>query len=570
MKKAKILLICTLMLMLACLLLAGCTGTEEITSIDIKDKTVIEMPIGKLNYSAHTLLVTYDSGSVAEVALSEDMISELDRLKLYQPGEHEITVSYGGQACKINVRVKRASFSEIKFPENNVFTYDGTAHTVEIEGDIPANASVSYIGGNSFVNAGTYDVTAVITCDGYETERITTTVTVKRAKYNMEGVKFESKEVVYNGKSHSIEIAGQLPEGVNAPTYYINGNKLSGVTDAGEYKVTAVFTTNDVNYEPVPDMVATLNIIPAEYTLGDVSLVFKNENGAVLGGATKVYDGKTVSFDLKKGTVPSNVSVTYTVKNQDGEVVSKSNTETNIKNAGKYTVKIEFVLFDNKNYKAIEPREFTFEVTKAQYDLSDLLFESKIAEYNGEKQFITVTLPKNLDESKIDVAYEYILGTEVLKENGKNAIGVCGAGEYTVRAVFTVKDSNYEEIEPTEATLIIEKKKISVSQFDFHNSCASQISKGEDVDFAFETNMVEGICLEAALYAVENGTLSPLTEVCVAIPDGDGVAVADFDTSLLESGEYACVITVRVENENYVLSNGQATTEYYFNFQIVD
>ena len=570
MKKAKILLICTLMLMIACLLLAGCNKTEEITSIDIKDKTTIEMPIGKLDYSAHTLLVTYDSGSVAEVALSEDMISELDLLKLYQPGEHEITVSYGGKTCKINVRVKRESFSDIKFPENNVFTYDGTAHTVEIEGDIPANASVSYIGGNSFVNAGTYDVTAVITCDGYETERITTTVTINRAKYNMENVKFESKEVVYNGKSHFIEIAGQLPEGVSAPTYYINGNKLSGVTDAGEYRVTAVFTINDVNYEPVPDMEATLNIIPAEYNLGDVNLVFKNENGAVLGGATKVYDGKSVSFDIKKGTVPSNVSVTYTVKNQDGEVISKSNTETNIKNAGKYTVKIEFVLFDNKNYKAIEPREFTFEVTKAQYDLSDLLFESKIVEYNGEKQFITVTLPKNLDESKIDVAYEYILGTDVLKENEKNAIGVCGVGEYTVRAVFTVKDHNYEEIEPAEAMLIIEKKKISVSQFDFGNSCASQITVGEDVDFAFETNMVGGISLEAALYAVENGTLSQITDVCAIVPDSDGIAVADFDTSLLESGEYACVITVSVENENFVLSNGQTTTEYYFNFKIVD
>ena len=243
MKKTKILLICTLIVALICIALAGCSKTEQISSISLKDmdpEAVIEMQMGKFDFSQYTVVVNYDSGSVQEVALGEDMISEIDLIKFYQPGEHVITVSYGKKTCEFKISVKRETFGELKFPENNVFAYDGKEHSVELEGEIPANATVSYIGGNKFVNAGTYDVTAVVTCNGYVTERITTHVTIERAKYNMENVKLEPKEVVYDGNEHSIEISGELPEGVLAPTYYINGNKVSGVSDANEYTVTAV------------------------------------------------------------------------------------------------------------------------------------------------------------------------------------------------------------------------------------------------------------------------------------------------------------------------------------------
>ena len=663
MKKTKILVLCVIFAVLACVLLAGCSNTEEVTSIELKDNSTIEVHVGKFNYGEQTLLATYNSGSVVEVPLKEEMISKLDQLKLYQPGEHVINVSYGGQTCEIKVIVRRDVFSELRFPENNVFTYDGQAHTVEIEGELPANASVSYLGGNSFVNAGTYDVTAVVSCDGYETARVTTTVTVECAKYDMGNVKFEPKEVVYNGKPHFVKISGELPKGVSEPTYYINENKSSGVIDVGEYTVKAVFTVKDPNYEPIPNMETTLKITPAEYNIDELDLVFKTEKGTELFGAFKTYDGTSVTFDIAdKSAISNKISVSYTVSNEAGEIISKSNTSTNIKDAGEYTIKVELALLDNKNYKAIEPMEFTFDVFKAEYDTSGLLFESRISDYNGEKNSIYATLPKNWDASEIDVVYEYILNGSVVKENGENATGVYDAGEYTVNAKFIVKNSNYAQIEPVQATLVIKPKMFSVSDFEFKNTNLTYtgqgllpsfnfdtgeyfkvdaislyklvgndyvkadeaievgsyrieadisvvdeknyifddgrtnikiigifeikraeidisglgfvsgtpiVDKGAATAFEFSTDKIGGIVFETELYKNEGENLSLVVEAMTVTADETGVISVTFDTSELEHGEYIAVITARTDSENYILSNGNETAEYYFDFEIV-
>jgi hypothetical protein len=571
MKKNKILLICTLILMLTCMMLASCSRNEKVTSISLKNEGAIEIAAGRLEYSEHMLLVNYSSGSVIEVPLSENMFSELDILKLYQPGEHVITASYGGQKCQIGVSVKRATFGELKFPENTVFTYDGTEHVVEIEGELPSNATVTYPGGNSFINAGTYDVTAVVSCNGYETARVTTKVTVERAKYDMSGVKLESKEVTYNGKPQFITISGKLPSGVSDPTYYINDNKVSSVTDAGEYTVTAVFAAKDPNYAPIEDMKATLKINPAEYSLDDAELTFKTASGALIFTPWKSYDGKTVKFDFHdNGAFGKNVNVSYSVLNESGEVISRSNTETNIKNAGKYTVRVEFTLLDGKNYKQIEPLEFPFEIDKAKFDVTKVEFSSTSFEYDGEKHSIFVDLPSELDASNIEIKYEYILNGEVLLENGSAVTGVSQAGEYTVNAIFTVNNSNYADIEPMQAKLVIEKKKVASSWFDFSESSPSEISKGESGAFEFIAISHEGVNISACIYKVEAEELTAVIEPTSLTPDENGRAVIELETAELEAGAYACIFTVTVTDENYILSTGSTFLDYRFNFEIVN
>lgn len=571
MKKTRILLISTLILVLACMMLAGCSKKENVTSIALKNEETIEISIGKLNYSEHTLLVNYSSGSVIEVPLSENMFSELDLLKLYQPGEHIITASYGGQKCEIGVSVKRATFGEIRFQENTVFTYDGSEHIVEIEGELPSNATVSYLGGNSFVNAGTYDVTAVVSCNGYETKRITTKVTIERAKYDMSGVTFESKEVTYNGKPHALAISGKLPSGVSEPTYYINGNKVSSVTDADEYTVTAVFTTKDPNYDPVENMEATLKINPAEYDISEANLLFKTANGATLFTPWKSYDGTSVKFELDDGgALGKNVNVSYTVLNENGEEISKSNTETNIKNAGKYTVRVEFTLLDNKNFKQIEPLEFPFEIEKAKIDVSKVDFESKVVEYDGENHSIFVSFPRELDRSKIDVSYEYMLNGEVLLDNGSAVTGVSQAGEYSVNAIFTVKDPNYADIAPMQAMLVVKQKSIIVSGFDFGASTASQITKGEKGIFEFNAIGEEGVSLTAGIYKLDGEDLVTVIEPTIVTLDENGTALIELETSELEIGEYTCIFTASALNSNYILSTGSALLDYRFDFEIVN
>lgn len=567
MKKTRIILICTVAIAIACIIFAGCSKTEQISSIALKDNdpnSVIELKMGKFDYSAYTLVVNYDSGSVVEVALSEDMISELDRLKFYQPGDHTVTVSYGGKSCDLKISVKRNTFGELCFPENNVFTYDGSEHKVEIVGEIPTGATVSYIGGNSFVNAGTYDVTAVVTCNGYVTEKITTTVTVAPAKYDMSNVKFEAKEVVFDGKSHSIEISGQLPEGVAAPTYYINGNATAGVSDVGVYRVSAIFANSNTNYEAIPNMETTLKITPAQYDLGEIDLIFRDEKGSEFLFPWKQYDGHAVTFDIS-GTadLKNKVNVSYTVTNEKGEEISHSNTDTKIKDAGKYTVKAEFTLLDNKNYAEIEPKTYTFEIAKVEFDTSGIIFESKLVKYSGEKNSLAATIPVTMDLTKFDVSYEYYRfgEDEVIQKDGKNVDGVYGAGEYTVRAVFTVKDPNYDAIPAIEARLVVEKKEISVSRFAFYNTTTIYTGEGYKPDFYMGDSDHVNVS-EISIFKVDKKWVEK-DEIGVYFEEETPVNEA------IDAGTYRAKVTVSLKDpENYMFYDGSSSIEISGDFTI--
>ena len=461
MKKIRSATLLALIITSVLLLLLGCKKEDKITSVSLKDNdpnAAVEIAAGDFDYGDYTVIVAYKSGSTEEIALSEEMISAADQVKLFQAGDHEITVSYGDQKYTFKVSVKRTAFEGLSFSENNVFTYDGKAHSVEVEGNIPANAVVTYSGGNSFVNAGTYNVNATVSCDGYVTARLSTTVTIQRAKYDMSGVKLEGKEFVYDGNAHSLAISGTLPEGVLPPTYSINEKEAASATDAGEYTVRARFANNNPNYEAIPDMVATLRITPAEYNLKGFDIVFKKDDGKLIDGASKVYDGKSVIFDLNDyNKLSSKISVSFSVSDKSGRVISNSNKVTGIKNAGTYTVKAEFTLADGKNYKPIEPIVRTFTVEKAEYDMTDVHFDNDVSAYDGAEHRLLVDIPSKHPIDATDVTYEYYLDGELLVGTDKKPVqSVTEAGEYTVKAIFTVRDENYKQIEPMQAILVIE------------------------------------------------------------------------------------------------------------------
>lgn len=461
MRKTRLFSFLTLIIIATLVLLVGCKKEDKIAAIALKDHdpaSVIEMSIGGFDYSAHSIIVTYESGSTEQIPLSDDMISATDAFKFYQVGDHDITITYAKHSYGFKVSVKRSTFEALSFSQDNVFTYDGKAHTVEVQGDIPANASITYIGGNSFVNAGTYNVTAVVSCDGYVTEKLTTTVKIERAKHDMSGVKFEPREYVYDGTAHSVAISGILPAGISSPTYVIDEKITSSATDVGVYTVRAVFANKDPNYETIPDMITTLTITPAEYVIKGVDIIFKKDDGKLFDGYVKVYDGKSVTFDLSDYNKISNkVSISFTVFDEAGNVISISNKATNIINAGVYTVKAEFSLANSENYKPIDPIVCTFTVKKAEYDMTGVHFDSNVVAYNGKAHKLEVESQKDFDPEVVEITYEYYSkGTLLRDSNGNPVQSVISAGEYTVRAIFTVKDANYNPVDYMEATLIIE------------------------------------------------------------------------------------------------------------------
>lgn len=537
MKKARLFTLLTMIIMLTLLVFVGCQKEEKVTSVSFKDhdpSIAHEMTVGNFAFDTYTVVVVYESGRTEELPLTPEMLEQTDLLKLYQVGEHDITVNYGACKYTFKVSVKRSTFGNLAFPENNVFTYDGKTHTVEVDGNIPANAVVTYPGGNSFVNAGIYDVVAIVSCDGYVTEKLTTTVKIERAKYDMSGVKFDGKEVVYDGSSHSLKISGTLPEGVASPTYTINGKTTSSATDVGEYTVKATFDVTNPNYEAIPEMSATLKIIPAEYTVNGVDIVFKDKDGNILKDASKIYDAKSVTFDLNDyNRLPKRVTAHFSVFDKDGTVISTSNKDTGILNAGVYTVRVEFTLADSKNYKPIEPIVRTFEIFKTEYPpIENVNFGSDQITYDGKEHSIAIEgrLPNG-----VTVSYEYYKGgARVDGADGKPVQAVVDAGRYTVKAVFTHTDANCGEIEPISATLFIEQATIDTSllKYDYNPSWVYD-GTAKSVVTSQKPEYIE-ISYEYYL----NGEL---------VTNDDGTPAS----AVTEVGEYTVKVIINVTNGNY-------------------
>ena len=526
------------------LILGGCNKTEDaVSSVSLKDydpNNTIEIAVGDFDYNAYTVVVTRKSGATEQIALSEEMIAATDLLKPYQIGDHEIAVHYGGQKCTFKLSVKRATFGELSFPENNVFTYNGKAHTVEVDGEIPANAVVTYIGGNSFVNAGTYDVTAVVSCEGYVTQKLSTTVKIERAKYDMSGVKLAGKEAVYDGSSHSVHISGTLPQGVCSPTYTINGKAGSSATDVGEYTVKAAFTSSDPNYEAIPEMEAKLKITPAEYTVKGVDIVFKSESGNVISGATKIYDGKSITFDLNDySKLSKKITVSFSVYDEDGKVISTSNKKTNVLEVGVYTARVEFAMADGNNYKPISPIERTFEVLKAEYPpLQNIQFTASQSTYDGNAHSIEIEgrLPTG-----VTVSYEYYKDGKLLVDGeGKPVKSVVDVGRYTVKAIFTHTDTNRNEIAPLSAVLNITAMRFNVS------------------NLGVELNGTDGYDGTEKTVAVIGQLPDEINAVVMYYQNG---RIMENATSVIEPGEYYVHVQFVPTSNNYVIGG---VLEYAF------
>ena len=154
--------------------------------------------------------------------------------------------------------------SNIKFEDKTV-TYDGTLHSLEITGTLPEGVTVTYVN-NRKAFAGTYEVTAHFKGDGLNYNPIpdmTAILTIEKATYDMSGVTFKDKTFTYDGEVHSCVVEGELPEGV---TVYYDGNYNK--FEVGVYEVTAHFKGDEKNYNPIPDMKATLRITEYEYNAG--------------------------------------------------------------------------------------------------------------------------------------------------------------------------------------------------------------------------------------------------------------------------------------------------------------
>lgn len=122
---------------------------------------------------------------------------------------------------------------------------------------VPENAGY-VISGNVGTNAGAYTAVATLK-PGYVwstggSEPVEIQWTIGKAVYDMSGVTFADKTYMALGVKQSVFVTGRIPDGVSVA---YEGN---GQIEPGVYTVTAKFTGDDVNYEPIADMTAVMTI----------------------------------------------------------------------------------------------------------------------------------------------------------------------------------------------------------------------------------------------------------------------------------------------------------------------
>ena len=164
----------------------------------------------------------------------------------------------------------------VKFKDGTL-VYNGEPQMLAITGNLPEGVTVSYSAENypeGAINAGVYTVTANFGVDKNHEPipSMSATLTIVKATYDMSGITFADGSLTYCGVDQTLAISGELPAGVKV--YY------DGFKTVGTHKVTASFKGDDLNYEPIPSMTATLTITPA--TAEDCIYLVKDSTGRVV------------------------------------------------------------------------------------------------------------------------------------------------------------------------------------------------------------------------------------------------------------------------------------------------
>ena len=255
--------------------------------------------------------------------------------------------------------------------------------------------------------------------DNYEVieEGLEVTIKVEKATYDMSGIEFKPLTVTYDGDIHTIEIEGELPEGVEV-SYENNARRKVGKSTAiARFKV-----EDEDNYNLIPEMTAILTVEKAtpEYEIPE--------------GLTAIYGEKLSSVELGTG---------FTFQGYDLET-------TEVGPVGENKFLVTYTPADTTNYKTITDIEVIITVSPADYELVEITFDGETVTYDGKPHsiFIDGQLPDG-----VTVEYE---------GNGK-----VNVGEYTVTAKFILADDikdNYNPIKEMKATLKIEPKSISADE----------------------------------------------------------------------------------------------------------
>lgn len=431
--------------------LPACSLDGNIAGIRMSNPETTQVYYGNFSYEGINVTVDYRNGMMEEIPLSEEMISEIERLKFFKIGEQKVEVVYRSRyKTTMPINVVLNQFKDTYALNGYECVYDGQPHMVTLNQELPEGATITYPYGNIFTNAGIYEVVGVISKNGYESKTLTTTLTIHQAERDVSAIAFEDATYVYNGEMRTIE-AQNVPEGVTV-SYEIfdtvHNIRINKAVNAGTYRFLAHFTDTSPNYAKIPDMEAKLTIEKAHYDLSDIT--FED--------AVKEYDGLDyVAKITNADQLPVGITVSYAFYNEDGKKVTSN------ANVGTYSMVASFEGAVLDNYHPIEPMKATLTVSHRVIKISDRVFlEGKTVNFE-EGVTHSLAISGSLPET-VEVTYE---------NNGQMY-----AGEYLVTAHFTAKSENEAvDLESLSAYLIINRVRRSVKVYN-------EATEAYDLNFA--------------------------------------------------------------------------------------
>ncbi len=124
-------------------------------------------------------------------------------------------------------------------------TYDGTAHIIAVNGDVPQGVKVQYQSAQQ-TNAGEYEAIATLSGEGYKTLVLRAKLIINKADF--QGITFPSVKEEYDGLQHCVEIVGQLPENTTVTYSCKEDSSLkNSAVETGKYTVVAKLTNSNYN-----------------------------------------------------------------------------------------------------------------------------------------------------------------------------------------------------------------------------------------------------------------------------------------------------------------------------------
>ncbi len=225
-------------------------------------------------------------------------------------------------------------FQDISFPEGT-YSYDATEKSIEIAGNLPEGAKVTYENAKG-TNAGTYEAKATVEAEGYKTLELSAVMKINPAPIT---VTADDKVVV---------LGGIIPE----LTYSVTNGKLFA-----DDKLTGALST-DADTDMVGDYSITKGTLSAgsnydmSFELGTVSVVDKTpQNITVSDISEKTYGDTPFIVEVTPDEESGLTEFTFESSNTDVAEISADGTVT-IKAAGETDIIVKQA--GNEEYAATE------------------------------------------------------------------------------------------------------------------------------------------------------------------------------------------------------------------------